>query len=442
MFLMKTNIPVLHQLVLQECADNFSQQSTERQDEIFLPFLLSRSCKILWMENINGKVLIFTDLHLGLKSASKSRLAICVNVIKEIIKYIKENAVKTIIFCGDWNHVRVSTENNVLNVSYKLMQALAKHAKVYCLLGNHDLYLKNSVDVNSLVIFKDIANVQIVDKTLPVSINNNLSLLVPWLGDLGSYEKGFYDMLFGHFDVSHQYLVKSYIEDHSGNNSVSDKVANELMHDDLLKTSGSIQQNAGDYIGDFVEVVKNNGTIFSGHIHGRREFLAKGRKFILVGDPYQQNLGERDNSCGFYVLDEQNNYSFHEITSTPKHVQLRMSQIIEKFESFDFSIVKGNIIHKIYDVEVDRIMDAKISQKINDWHPYEELLPDYEVDLMMNNEIKLQNESIEMIKKSKLDYVRNYIKNIDPAVLKEQELDVDKLYTVLEEYYNHVTEEK
>lgn len=394
------------------------------------------------MENIKGKVLVFTDLHLGLKSASKSRLAICVNVIKEIIQHVKEHAIETVIFCGDWNHVRVSTENNVLNVSYKLMSALAKHTKTYCILGNHDIYMKNSVDVNSLVIFKDIQNVQIVDQVFPVSINGNLSLFVPWLGDLSAQQKEFYDMMFGHFDVSHQYLIKSYIEDHSQNNRVSDKVANELSHDDLLKSSGSSSQNAGDYVGDFIDVVKRKGTIFSGHIHGRREFLAKGRQFILVGSPYQQNLGERENLCGFYVIDEDNHYQFHEIVSTPKHVELRMSQVVENFETFDFNIVKGNILHKIYDVEVDRILDAKISQKINDWHPYEELLPDYDVDLLMNSEIKLQNESIELIKKSKLDYVRNYIKNIDPDVLKEQELDSDKLYKVLEEYYNHVTEEK
>lgn len=46
-------------------------------------------------------------------------------------------------------------------------------------------------------------------------------------------------------------------------------------------------------------------------------------------------------------------------------------------------------------------------------HPYEELLPDYEVELSFSYDMKIQNESIELIKKSKLEYVRNYISNID-----------------------------
>ena len=394
------------------------------------------------MENINGKVLVFTDLHLGLKSASKSRLAICINVVKDIIKHIKENDIKTVIFCGDWNHVRVSTENNVLNVSYKLISALAKHARVILIVGNHDAYMKNSVDINSLVVFNNISNVEVVSSVEMTSINGNSTLLVPWLGDLTVQPKESYDMIFGHFDVSHQYLVKSYIEDHSGKITTSDNIINDLQHNNLLMSSENIQKNAGDYVGDFIEVVKRNGVIFSGHIHGHREFLAKGRQFIMVGSPYQQNLGEKNNSCGFYVINNDNSYEFHEITSVPKHIELQMSQIVKDIETFDFSIIKGNIVHKIYDIEVNRADDVKISQKINDWHPYEELLPDYDVDLTTNSEIKMQNESIELIKKSKLDYIKSYIQNIDVQVLKDQDLDSDKLFAVLEEYYNAVAEEK
>lgn len=72
-------------------------------------------------------------------------------------------------------------------------------------------------------------------------------------------------------------------------------------------------------------------------------------------------MGEIGNKCGFYVLNEDSSYEFHEITSTPKHVSLRMSAVIKDVDNFDFSCVKGNIIHKVYDVDVDRILDAKVS---------------------------------------------------------------------------------
>lgn len=393
------------------------------------------------MENIKGKVLVFTDLHIGLKSGSKSRLAICVKVIKEIIQYIKTNGIDTCLFLGDWHHVRSSTENNVMNVSYKLMSALAKHCNIYCILGNHDIYMKNSVDINSMVMFNSIPNVSIVSSIEDLYMNGNRILLVPWLGDVSSYPKEQYDMVFGHFDISSRYLIKAYIEDNSAKAKVSENTSHEIDNDIMLATKNA-PHNAGDFVGDFVDVVKRGGTIFSGHIHGRREFLSKGRNFIFVGSPYQQNLGEKNNICGFYVIDEQCNYEFHEISNVPKHVELKMSEVAANFDSFDFSIVKGNILHKIYDVEIENAIDAKISQRINDWCPYEELLPDYDVDISTSSEIRLQNESIELIKKSKLEYIRSYIDNIDPNALSEKNIDKDKLYRLLAEYYNNVAEEK
>ena len=75
-------------------------------------------------------------------------------------------------------------------------------------------------------------------------------------------------------------------------------------------------------------------------------------------------------------------------------------------------------------------------------HPYEELLPDYEVELSFSYDMKIQNESIELIKKSKLEYVRNYINNIDKKVLDEQGIDKDKLFSVIEQHYNKVVVEK
>ena len=383
------------------------------------------------METISGKVLVFTDLHIGLKGAQKNRLAICARVVKKIIDYTVANGIGTILFLGDWNHTRVSTENNALNVSYRLMQALAKVAKVYAILGNHDIYMKNSLDINSLVIFKDLANVVLVDKIMEASINGNKSLLIPWLGDLTAYDKESQDMLFGHFDISSKFLIKSYVADNAAK-GVSEELGKELSAD---KDLGSV----GDLVGDFVDVAKKTGKIFSGHIHGHKEFLSKGRWFSFVGSPYQQNLGELGCKCGFYVIDEANNAKFVELEGIPKHVEVRVSQMLK--DDFDFSCIKGNIVHKIYDVDIEAADDAKLSQKINDQQPYEELMPDYEVALKDTPMTEITDESIALIKKSKMEYVKRYVENIDKKTLEAEGLEADKLIAVLEEHYDMVTGE-
>lgn len=409
------------------------------------------------MDILTGKTLLFTDIHFGLKQNAVSRLNICVKVVKQMLEKIKEENIQNVIFGGDLYHERVSVNVNTLNVALKCMQAIAKHCKTYLVVGNHDAHYKNSVEVNSLNMFKDTKNITVVEKPTEIELNGSKMLLCPWLSDLSAYKKETYDFLVGHFDISSKFLIASYIEDNSKSLQASQSISDMIQQDDLLASQSSMQtatnddfteavnskKKASDLVGDFVEVVKRTGTIFSGHIHQHREFVAKRRKFIFIGSPYEQTRGDRGNDCGYYILDEKNKYKFIKTVGTPKHIELRMSKVIEAgIDKFDFSIVKGNILHKVYDCDVDRIADSKITQKITDYKPYDELIPDYEVSLNYNDGINLQNETIALIKKSKLEYIKNYIDNIDKAVLDEQEIDSVRLYKMLEEYYEKVTEQQ
>jgi hypothetical protein len=71
--------------------------------------------------------------------------------------------------------------------------------------------MKNSLDINSLVMFNDIKNVEIINKPTYITLNNAVSLLVPWAANLEVYEKESVDILFGHFEATRNYLIKSYL---------------------------------------------------------------------------------------------------------------------------------------------------------------------------------------------------------------------------------------
>lgn len=146
-----------------------------------------------------------------------------------------------------------------------------------------------------------------------------------------------------------------------------------MDRDELI---GSVPKT-GDLVGTFVELAKPAGVVYAGHIHQHREFVSRGRTFIFVGSPYQQNLGEMEGNCGFYLLDKNNRRKFIETDGVPKHVQVFMS----KADGFDFSSVAGNIVQKVYDIDVPRDVDIAVSRRIADAEPYEELLPDYRVSV-------------------------------------------------------------
>ena len=396
------------------------------------------------MEILDGKTIVFSDQHFGVKGNSPLRQKIGVQAIKEILGYAKKSKAKNIIFCGDWFHSRATLDVSTLDIAYKCVQALAKQCKLWMILGNHDLYLKNSTEVSSVNIFKNDSNVVVVDKPLEVMLNSKRALLVPWLANLDGFKKDSYDFMLGHFEISSKFLVQSYIEEHSGKLEASEAVSSMLDEDDFLGDPGAASaqpSKSSELLGSFIELVRpKTGVILAGHIHQHKEMLAKnGRKFIFIGTPYEQNLGELGNACGFYEISEEGKLKFNKLDKLPKHIQLKTSEIKKiGLDKFDFGEVSGNIVQKIYDEELTQAEEAKLLQKINDFKPYEELLPEYKVAIQYALKSKDDQTSVELLQKSKLEYIRNYIDNIDDKVLEASNVARDELFGILEAYYKRV----
>lgn len=398
---------------------------------------------------LRGKTLVFSDVHIGLRKANQMRLTIVAKVFQNFLKTIREEKIDNVVCCGDIFHSRVALDLQALNVGLKLISALAKKCKCYLIVGNHDLYYKNSASISSSNVFRDIENVVVIDKPTEVDINGQKALFVPWLSDLSSFQKESYDMLFGHFDIDGKFLIASYIEQNASKNKKSSELIDELIsNDSLLNESAGVVDirsevesirnsgiKSGNLVGEFVEYAKQFGVVYAGHIHQHSEFVAKCREFVFVGSPYQQNFGEIDSRDGYYVLDENNKRKFVETESVPIHVRIKMSDVLKTgIDDFDFSIVRGNFVQKIYDVDVDMSLETKINQRIADFSPFEEALPEYSIATSVDKTI-VTSESLELIKKSKLDYIKNYVAKIENRVLEEKNLDRSELYKVLESYY-------
>lgn len=400
--------------------------------------------------SIVGKTLVITDLHIGLKKANQSRLSIIVKVFKNFLKTINEENISNVICCGDVFHSRVALDLQALNVGLKLLNALADRCKCYLILGNHDLYYKNTSKINSSNVFKQHKNIHVIENPTVCSLNGQKTLFVPWLSDLSNFKKCEFDLMFGHFDISMDYMIASYIEEHSSNQIADASIKDMIENDALLNDGGygevniedkftKISKNkikSADVIGSFVELVKEGGFIYAGHIHSHKEFVSKMRNFIFVGSPYQQNFGEIDSDAGYYVLDEKNSRKFIKTVDVPKHVRINISDVLkEGIDKYDFSNLRGNIVQRNYDVDIDLKMESVINQKIVDSLPFEEALPNYTVALSTDN-VVITNESIDMIKKSKLEYIRQYIDKIDQKTLDSSNLDKNELYKILENYFN------
>ena len=57
---------------------------------------------------INGTSLIFTDLHLGIRSDNQQQIKIVLKAVKKILEFARAEKPDNIIFLGDFFHNRVS----------------------------------------------------------------------------------------------------------------------------------------------------------------------------------------------------------------------------------------------------------------------------------------------------------------------------------------------
>ena len=406
------------------------------------------------MLTIDGKTIITTDWHFGVNQNRVTKLKILSMAVEKINRFKNSNKVRNLVFGGDMFHQRNNLSIETINVAIALMERIAEKCNVYLILGNHDIFNKNSNSINSVKIFKHIRNVNIIESATECSINGNKTLLVPWNTDLSQIKRNFYDMMIGHFDISTQYLIESYIENNIRKNISREESIKKLNEDNFLRDSDldgldfEVENTTDDIvhgkssselIGNWTEIVKKKGVIFSGHIHGHKEFYTNNRRFIFIGSPYQQTLGEIDSEDGFYTLDEKNAIEFHRLEGIPVHKEIKISEILKDLDNFDYSQITGNILHRIYDVEVNNVTDAKITQKIIDFKPYEELPPDYSSQVSYSDE-KGNESSVDLIRKSKLDYLRGYINNMDKKIIEDDGIDRNRLYDVMKDYYDQVNE--
>src|SRR5574344_1629757 len=106
-----------------------------------------------------SKVIILGDIHFDVSNGNQ---AVLDNQLKffteQLFPYMKENNIKTIIQLGDLmdNRNKVS-----VNVTYYLNKYFFPYMKennitFYTLIGNHDIYHKDTREIHSLELFKDL----------------------------------------------------------------------------------------------------------------------------------------------------------------------------------------------------------------------------------------------------------------------------------------------
>ena len=331
------------------------------------------------------KVAIITDTHYGARKGSKFLHDYFELFYKNIFfPSLKEYGVDTVIHMGDAFDSRKSIDYQSLEWAKRVVFDPLMEYNVHMIIGNHDVYYKNTNDVNSPdLLLQKYSNIKTYSKATEVNIGGLDILFLPWINQENETET--YQLIkktrskcaMGHLELQGFRVNRQIIMEHGTDSKLFEKFER----------------------------------VYSGHYHTRS---TDGRVFYL-GNPYEMYWNDVDDPRGFHIFD----------TETLEHTTInnpyKLFHIIHyedtNYKLFNAAELKDKIVKVIvrkkskpkdFEKFIDKIYSAGVQElKIIENFAIQES-EDFEIN-EEENTISILNRYID---ESEFEYDKSVIKGI------------------------------
>jgi len=270
-----------------------------------------------------NRIIFSSDWHFGIRSNNLEWFEIAKDYFENFFLPWLDDNVKEgdVFYClGDVFDNRQTMNLMVASYAIDLFERIGQRLPVYIIVGNHDIYRKNSNDISSVDILRHIKNVTVYKEPEVHTFGKTKCLLMPWRRDkeheketLNSYKK--IDYVFCHSEVRGLRVNPNPYVIHEGGNSV--------------------------------EIYEGYKGMYSGHIH----YSQRNKNVTFVGNIFQMTRSDRNNSKGIWTLEpEKGVETFVENNHSPKFIKYSIESLFEKTIDELREEFKNNFI----DIKVDR----------------------------------------------------------------------------------------
>ena len=220
------------------------------------------------------KILLITDQHFGVRNDNLHFVEHYRKFYSNIvIPFIKASGIKEIINLGDTFDKRRSINYMSLEAAKEMWFDPVKElgCKMTALIGNHDIYYKNTLRINSPEELLGGYDIDVIDEPTTRNYDGTDILFLPWICD-ENYDRTLRSISESTAPVCMGHLELNGFEAHPGH--VMDK-------------------------GTDMSIFKNFNKVFSGHYHTKSN---KDNCYYL-GNPYQLYWNDYGQKRGFHVFD-------------------------------------------------------------------------------------------------------------------------------------------
>ena len=221
------------------------------------------------------KILLITDQHFGVRNDNQSFIEHYKKFYSEIVlPFLDASGISTVIALGDTFDKRRSVNFMSLEAAKDMWFDPLKERdiRMHMLVGNHDIYYKNTLRINAPSELLDgYDNITVHDKPTIVEFDSCPILLLPWICD-------------ENYDASLRFISESSVSVCMGHLELSGFEAH----------AGHVMENGMDS-----NLFSKFKKVFSGHYHMKS---TKGNVQYL-GNPYQLYWNDYGCKRGFHVFD-------------------------------------------------------------------------------------------------------------------------------------------
>lgn len=156
------------------------------------------------------KIAILADTHFGIRNDKQVFLDSTHNFMSEVFfPYLEKNGIDTIIHLGDIFDKRKTLDVKTVDTAHECFFDVIREKKMdlHIILGNHDVYYRNTNAVNSVnILFKD-SPFTVYHDTTEVDFDGTPILMCPWINNdneqktLDSIAKSKAQILMGHLEL-------------------------------------------------------------------------------------------------------------------------------------------------------------------------------------------------------------------------------------------------
>ena len=241
-----------------------------------------------------NKVCCISDIHIGVHQNSSLWHDTTVKWAKWLKDELNRKKISDIVISGDLFHYRDEISVNTIQVVTQIMN-IWRDFNIVMLVGNHDSYYKERVDVNSLSILSGWKNITVYDRPTVVKQYGKNLMFAPWGTTPRELEKC--DIMFGHFEIQ------------------SFKMNAHKVCMEGIKSS---------------DLLSKCPLVITGHFHLRDERKYKAGTVLYLGNPFQMDFGDVESTKGYYILDiKDSSYEFYKNDISPKHKKIFLSKLVK-----------------------------------------------------------------------------------------------------------------